>query len=89
MDSRLFLDIGIILLTFSLILFVALWTAQLFNNTPLGVVVGTGLFTALYLGAVVLPLDLLVISPIAIGLSAIAIAIASITANIEVSRAEI
>lgn len=89
MDSGLFLEIGLILLTVSFTVFFALWTAQIFDSTSLGVILATGFFTTLYLGVTALNLDLLMASPIAIALSAVAILVASLTANIKVSRAEL
>ena len=89
MDSNLFLEIGVILLTVSLTILLALWTAQFLDSTPVAVVTGTVFFCILYFGAAALNLDLLIVSPVAIGLCAVAIVVASITANIEVSKAEI
>jgi hypothetical protein len=69
--------------------FVSLWIGRIFNSSSAGVISGTCVFSVLYFARSLLNIELLVASPIAVGITVIAIISASLVANVKVSTAEL
>jgi hypothetical protein len=89
LNSEVLLVIGLILLTVLMTIFVSLWIGRIFHSSSAGVISGTCVFSILYFARDLLNIDLLVASPVAVGITVLAIVFASLVANARVSTAEL
>lgn len=89
LNSEVLLVIGLILLTVLMTIFVSLWIGRIFHSSSAGVISGTCVFSILYFARDLLNIDLLVASPVAVGITVLAIIFASLVANARVSTAEL